>query len=218
MLLFGKRALDRPDLIITGERLLLRPPHKQDYKAWAALREDSRAFLQPWEPTWPKDDLTLAAYRRRVSRYSAEIERDASYPFFLFATNRLDSNGQDSRGQDSRGQDSSSQELLGGLNLTNVRRGAASMASLGYWMGERHARQGLMTEAVQMVLPFAARTLGLRRIEAACVPENKVSVRLLEKTAFVQEGYARQYLAINGEWRDHLLYAHLMGPSANDLD
>ncbi len=197
MLLFGKRTLDRPDLVITGERLVLRPPHKEDHKAWAALREASRAFLQPWEPTWHRDDLTAAAFRRRVSRYSAEIEKDESYPFFLFGSN--------------------GQELLGGINLTNVRRGAASMASLGYWMGERHAGQGLMTEAVQSILPFAAKTLGLRRIEAACVPENRVSVRLLEKTAFVQEGYARQYLAINGEWRDHLLFARLLMPPANKL-
>ncbi len=190
MLIFGKRSLDRPDLVLSGERILLRPPRKDDFKAWAALREASRDFLQPWEPLWPGDDLTSSAFRRRVKRYHSEIEKDEAYPFFLFSAD--------------------GQDLLGGLNLTNIRRGAASMASLGYWMGQPHAGKGYMTEAVKLIAPFAANGLRLRRIEAACVPENSVSVRLLQKAAFVQEGFARQYLAINGEWRDHLLFARLI--------
>jgi [ribosomal protein S5]-alanine N-acetyltransferase len=195
MLIFGKRSLDRPDLVIGGKRVVLRPPQREDFKAWAILRDTSRAFLQPWEPLWPEDDLTARAFRRRVTRYHAEIGRDESYPFFVFSAD--------------------GQDLLGGLNLTNVRRGAASMASLGYWMGQHHAGQGLMTEAVNLIIPFAASKLRLRRIEAACVPENRVSIRLLEKTSFVQEGYARQYLAINGVWRDHLLFGRQTNPSEN---
>jgi [ribosomal protein S5]-alanine N-acetyltransferase len=187
MLIFGKRSLDRPDLVVAGPRVLLRPPQREDFRAWAALRNASRAFLQPWEPLWPEDDLTARAFRRRVTRYHAEIGKDEAYPFFVFSAD--------------------GQDLLGGLNLTNVRRGAASMASLGYWMGQSHSGQGLMTEAVKLIIPFADSRLRLRRIEAACVPENRASIRLLEKAAFVQEGYARQYLAINGAWRDHLLFA-----------
>jgi [ribosomal protein S5]-alanine N-acetyltransferase len=195
MLIFGKRSLDRPDLAIGGKRVLLRPPQRDDFRAWAVLRNASRAFLQPWEPLWPEDDLTARAFRRRVTRYHAEIGRDEAYPFFVFSADGLD--------------------LMGGLNLTNVRRGAASMASLGYWMGQPYAGQGLMTEAVNLIIPFAASRLRLRRIEAACVPENRVSIRLLEKTAFVQEGYARQYLAINGAWRDHLLFGRQTNPAEN---
>jgi [ribosomal protein S5]-alanine N-acetyltransferase len=191
-MIFGQRRLKRPDLAIRGERLLLRPPLPDDFRAWAALRTESRAFLQPWEPTWPADDLTRGAYRRRIARYEEEIGRDEAYPFFVFAV------------ADGR--------LLGGLNLTNVRRGAASMASLGYWMGHQHAGRGVMTEAVTMLAPFAARRLGLRRIEAACLPENKASLRLLEKAQFVREGYAREYLAIDGVWRDHILFARIAGP------
>jgi [ribosomal protein S5]-alanine N-acetyltransferase len=195
MLIFGKRSLDRPDLVIGGKRVLLRPPQREDFKAWAALRTTSRAFLQPWEPLWPEDDLTARAFRRRITRYHTEIDKDEAYPFFIFSAD--------------------GQDLLGGLNLTNVRRGAASMTSLGYWMGQSSAGQGLMTEAVNLVIPFAATRLRLRRIEAACVPENRVSIRLLEKAAFVQEGYARQYLAINGAWRDHLLFARQTAPFEN---
>jgi [ribosomal protein S5]-alanine N-acetyltransferase len=197
MLIFGKRGLDRPDLVIPGQRVLLRPPHREDFRAWATLRNESRAFLQPWEPLWPEDDLTARAFRRRITRYHAEIEKDEAYSFFVCSAN--------------------GQDLLGGLNLTNVRRGAASMASLGYWMGQPHAGKGLMTEAVNLMIPFAASKLRLRRIEAACVPENRVSIRLLEKNAFVQEGYARQYLAINGAWRDHLLFARQTASTENRL-
>jgi ribosomal-protein-alanine N-acetyltransferase len=186
--IFGRRTAERADLAVQGDRLLLRPPRLDDFAAWAALRALSRGFLQPWEPTWPADDLTRTAYRRRLARYQSEIERDEAYPFFVF-----DAGGQ----------------LLGGLNLTNVRRGAASMASLGYWMGQPHAGKGVMTEAVRMLAPFAARRLALRRIEAACLPENAASLRLLEKAGFLREGYARDYLAIDGKWRDHILFARL---------
>ena len=92
------------------------------------------------------------------------------------------------------------------------------MASLGYWMGAPYAGKGLMGEAVRLVMSRSRRrACRLRRIEAACVPENQASLRLLEKAGFVREGYAREYLAINGVWRDHLLFAKLTS-SANESD
>jgi ribosomal-protein-alanine N-acetyltransferase len=90
-----------------------------------------------------------------------------------------------------------------------VRRGVAQSANLGYWSGAEHARRGYMSAAVAALIPFAHGQLRLRRIEAACLPENAVSVRLLEKLGFQREGYARQYLCIAGKWQDHLLYARL---------
>jgi len=195
-MIFSRRAAGRPDFAISGERLQLRPPQADDFAAWAELRALSRAFLQPWEPAWPADDLTRAAYRRRIARYESEIDRDEAYPFFIF----------DAAGA-----------LLGGLNLTNVRRGAASMASLGYWMGAPHAGKGAMTEAVRLIVPFAARKLSLRRIEAACLPENTASLRLLEKARFMREGYAREYLAIDGRWRDHVLFARSTAPPSDSV-
>jgi ribosomal-protein-alanine N-acetyltransferase len=173
---------------------MIRPPQMADYEIWAALREQSRGFLQPWEPTWPLDDLTRGAFRRRLERYAKELDRNDAFPFFIFrAADRV---------------------LVGGLNLTNVRRGAASMASLGYWMGAPFAGKGVMTGAVRQVARLAFGPLQLRRIEAACLPENAASVRLLEKTGFRREGLAREYLSINGAWRDHALYARLAGDPA----
>jgi ribosomal-protein-alanine N-acetyltransferase len=174
---------------IMGEGVTLRAPQNADYSEWAALREASRDFLTPWEPTWPADDLTRAAFRRRIRRYSEDQRSDLAYPFFIFRK--------------------SDQVLVGGLTLANIRRGCAQAGSLGYWMGALYARHGHMTAAVTALIPFAFGTLRLHRIEAACIPANAASIRLLEKTGFRREGFARQYLCIDGVWQDHLLYARL---------
>ena len=99
--------------------------------------------------------------------------------------------------------------LVGGLTLASVRRGVAQAGSLGYWMGATFVRRGHMTAAVKAVLPFTFSTLRLHRVEAACIPTNTASIRLLERAGFTREGYARQYLCINGTWQDHLLFARL---------
>ena len=174
---------------IAGDAVLLRAPQMADYTEWAALREASRDFLTPWEPTWPADDLTRAAFRRRIKRYGEDQRGDLAYPFFIF------------RKRDN--------VLVGGLTLANVRRGCAQAGSLGYWMGAPYARQGHMTAAVGALIPFAFGTLRLHRIEAACIPGNVASIRLLERNGFRREGFARQYLCIDGVWQDHLLYARL---------
>ena len=178
-----------PTLVLTTETLIIRPPELDDYPAWAALRDESRHFLMRWEPLWPEDDLSRTAFRRRIKRYQTEIDRDESYPFFLF------------RAEDGR--------LMGGITLGNVRRGAAQAGTLGYWMGERFAGQGYMRRAVTRVCHCAFDQLGLSRIEAACLPENAVSIHLLEKAGFGREGLARSYLNIAGERRDHILFALL---------
>jgi [ribosomal protein S5]-alanine N-acetyltransferase len=174
---------------IAGQGVFLRAPQMADYSEWVALREASRDFLTPWEPTWPADDLTRTSFRRRMKRYSEDQRSDLAYPFFIF------------RKGDG--------VLVGGLTLANVRRGCAQACSLGYWMGAAYAGKGHMTAAVTAVLPFAFGTLRLHRVEAACIPANVASIRLLEKTGFRREGFARQYLCIDGIWQDHLLYARL---------
>jgi ribosomal-protein-alanine N-acetyltransferase len=174
---------------IAGEGVMLRTPQVTDYSDWAALREASREFLAPWEPTWPADDLSRSAFRRRIRRYAEDLRTDQGYAFLIIR--------------------SADDALVGGLTLANIRRGVAQAGSLGYWMGQPHARHGYMTAAVRAVIPFAFTTLRLHRLEAACIPTNTGSIRLLENTGFVREGYARDYLCINGIWQDHLLYGRL---------
>ena len=96
--------------------------------------------------------------------------------------------------------------LVGGLTLSNIRRRAAQHVNLGYWMGQHFAGKGLMTEAVATVVPFAFNSLGLHRIHAAFLPTNAASRRVLEKNGFREEGYAENYLQIDGRWADHVLF------------
>ncbi len=175
--------------IIKGDGLLLRPFESRDFEPWAALRETSRDFLTPWEPTWPGDDLTRQAFRRRVRRNDEEIARDEAYPFLI--TRETDG------------------AILGGLTLGQVRRGVAQTATLGYWMGGPHAGRGYMGKAVRLMSIYAFANLRLHRIEAACLPGNMRSIRLLESAGFRREGIARSYLRINGIWHDHVLFARL---------
>jgi ribosomal-protein-alanine N-acetyltransferase len=185
------RTVSFGDIIpaITGGGVLLRTPVSSDYAEWAAVREKSRDFLTPWEPTWPADDLTRSAFRRRLKRYAEDQRGDLAYAFLIF-----------------RSDDGA---LVGGLTLANIRRGVAQAGSIGYWVGQPFARKGYMTAAVRALIPFCFGTLRLHRLEAACIPDNAASIGLLEKTGFKREGYARGYLCINGIWQDHLLYARL---------
>jgi ribosomal-protein-alanine N-acetyltransferase len=174
---------------IDGEGLYLRPAKSGDFDQWRQLRSASRSFLTPWEPTWPLDDLTKAAFQRRLARQDRERLEDLAYGYLIF------------RAKDD--------ELLGGLTLGNVRRGVAQCATLGYWIGEKHAGQRLMGKAVRAVLRHAFLEMRLHRIEAACAPNNERSRRLLESLGFQREGFARAYLLIDGAWQDHLLFAML---------
>jgi [ribosomal protein S5]-alanine N-acetyltransferase len=189
MAFFRTVSFSEPMPAVAGEGVSLRVPQNGDYAEWAELREASRTFLTPWEPTWPADDLTRGAFRRRLKRYADDQRSDLAYAFLIF-----------------RDDDSA---LVGGLTLANIRRGVAQAGSIGYWVGAPFARKGYMTAAVRALIPFCFRTLRLHRVEAACIPGNTASVSLLEKTGFTREGYARGYLCINGVWQDHLLYARL---------
>jgi ribosomal-protein-alanine N-acetyltransferase len=196
MALFRLTKIVEPEPVLRGDGLYLRPAATADFSAWARLRAESRDFLRPWEPIWPDDDLTRAAFRRRLRRQVDEMARDESFSFLIF--------------------DATSDILLGGLTLGGIRRGVAQAGTLGYWMGASHAGKGRMTRAVAAAVRYGFATLRLHRIEAACLPENVASKALLERNGFRREGLASAYLKINGAWRDHLLYA-LVEPEAGRL-
>ncbi len=180
--------------VLRAGQVYLRAPQMSDFQNWAELRALSREFLTPWEPTWPRDDLSKSSFRRRLKRYGRDMRDDLAYPFFLF---EIDSDN-----------------IVGGLTLSNVRRGVAQCCALGYWIGMPYARSGHMTAAVTAIIPYVFKTLQLHRLEAACLPFNEASVRLLKRSGFNEEGYARRYLRINGKWQDHLLF----GLIADDMN
>ena len=187
---FLSRQSDTVEL--AGDRHLLRLPRFQDYRQWYALRSESRRFLEPWEPSWRSDELTESAFRARVVRNEQEFSSGQAVPLLVFTR--------------ATGAEAT---LLGGLTIGYIRRGAAQCCMIGYWMGERHAGQGHMHGALKLVIPYIFSSLQLHRIEAACIPDNTRSIRLLEKVGFRQEGYLREYLKINGEWRDHVMFSLL---------
>lgn len=172
---------------VTGQDHYFRLPRNSDYKAWYRLRSESRPFLEKWEPTWEADALTESSFRARVIRSAQEYASGVAVPLFLFSR--------------------SDHTLVGGLTIGHIRRGAAQSCMIGYWMGERFAGQGHMTAGLNLATGYIFDQLALHRIEAACIPENDRSIRLLEKAGFQREGYMREFLKIRGEWRDHLLYA-----------
>lgn len=176
-------------LRVETERLTLRPPQNADFRAWAELRAASAAFLQPWEPVWAEDHLTRRAFQNRVAWAERSVATGTAVPLFL--VRRADA------------------ALLGAITLDNVRRGPAQAATAGYWIGERHAGQGYMREALLAAVHHAFAGMDLSRIEAGCLPENAPSRRLLESAGFKYEGVAQSYLQINGRWRNHVLYASL---------
>lgn len=177
----------RDALALKGERVTLRIPSARDYHEWAALRADSRAFLEPWEPRWAPDELERSAWRVRLARYQDDHSQGTALAYFIY--------------------ENSSGKLVGGITLGNIRYGVAQTGHIGYWIGERYAGRGLMVDAVRLLVRHAFDTLRLHRIEAACIPDNTRSVRVLEKAGFRREGLLRSYLRINGEWHDHYIYA-----------
>src|SRR6476646_10010473 len=153
MAFFRTVSFSEPLPTVAGDGVYVRVPQMADYSEWTTLREASRAFLTPWEPTWPSDDLSRSAFRRRLRRYAEDQRADTSYAFFLFRKSDV-----------------------------------ALVGSLGYWIGEPFARRGLMTGALYGLVPFAFGSLRLHRLEAACIPSNAASIRLLENAGFVREG------------------------------
>ncbi len=174
---------------VETERMTLRPPIHSDFRAWTALRVQSRDFLTKWEPAWAEDHLTRKAFTNRVYWAQRSINGETALPLFLI------------RRED--------QMLMGAITLDNIRRGPAQAGTLGYWTGQPFARQGYMREAIEAVVHQAFSRLDLSRIEAACLPENTASRGLLEKSGFKYEGVAQSYLQIDGRWRTHVLYAAL---------
>lgn len=180
-----------PQPILRGDGVVLRPPAQGDYQAWADLRGASRAELTGFEPRWADDELSRAAFRARLKRYQQDARTDAGYAFFVL--------------------DQGTRRLVGGMTLSAIRRGVAQAAVVGYWIGTAETGRGLATAALGRLLRHAFDDLGLHRVEAACMPRNAASLRVLGKCGFEREGLARGYLKIDGCWEDHVLLARIAG-------
>ncbi|TVQ85058.1 MAG: N-acetyltransferase [Micavibrio sp.] len=174
---------------INTPQLFLRPPQSGDCQSWVALRNESRDFLVPWEPSWPDRIILEKDFRSMLKIRRKKWLNDNSYSFFLF---RKDDGA-----------------LAGAINLNNLVRGAGQYTTLGYWVGEKFTGKGYMTEAVAAATDFAFDDLKLHKVIAATLPDNIASRRVLQKLGFTKEGMVRKHLKIAGQWRDHILYSLL---------
>ena len=170
------------------ERIVLRLPAHGDFHAWTSLRQSSRDFLTRWEPVWSPDHLTRKSFVNRVYWAARASRGGTALPLFLVRRDGV---------------------LLGAITLDNIRRGPAQSGTIGYWIGQEHARHGYMREAIGALVHHAFTALDLSRIEAACLPENAASRGVLERSGFKYEGVAQSYLQIDGRWCNHVLYANL---------
>jgi ribosomal-protein-alanine N-acetyltransferase len=183
---------------IETERMTLRLPQHGDFRAWTTLRDQSAPFLTPWEPVWAADHLSRKAFTNRIYWDNRSTSQGTALPLLLI-----------------RREDAA---LLGAITLDNIRRGPSQAGTLGYWIGQAHARQGYMREAILSVVHHAFTVMDLSRVEAACLPENTASRGVLEKCGFKYEGVAQSYLQIAGRWRNHVLYANLRGDRRGRTD
>lgn len=187
--MFTFAAIRQTTPALSGDGLLVRCPQQADYTEWRDLRFRSREFLMPYEPRWPETELSARNFAARVRRNRRDATYGTEFSFLIFLQERRRST------------------LVGGMTLSNIRRRAAQNVTLGYWMGVEFAGKGIMKRSVALILPFVFDTLNLHRIEAACLPDNIASRRVLTGNGFREIGLAEHYLQINGRWCDHLLFA-----------
>lgn len=186
--MFSFATMRSPTPTIKGDGLTIRCPQMSDHQEWRALRLSSREFLTPYEPRWTDIELAAKSFADRVRRNRRDASYGVEFSFLIFEHGKK------------------APVMVGGMTLSNIRRRAAQNVTLGYWMGVNHAGKGIMTRAVALILPFVFDNLGLHRVEAACLPDNTASRRVLISNGFREIGIAEHYLQINGQWRDHLLF------------
>jgi ribosomal-protein-alanine N-acetyltransferase len=170
---------------LRGERVTLRQLTSGDAELLLAFMSENRDFLEQWEPVREAEFFTLDAQTADIETAAADAAADRRHAFGIFSDG----------------------ELVGRLALNQIVRGVFQNAYLGYSIGERWNGRGLATEAVGVAVGFAFGELGLHRVQAAVMPRNAASIRVLEKNGFREEGYAVGYLCINGVWEDHRIFA-----------
>ena len=173
--------------MIETERLVLRLPTEDDIPAVIDYYRSNRGHLEPWSPLWPRGFFETDYWRDQVAARRAEERAGTGLRTFIFVK----------RGG----------RLAGNASLTQIERGPAQYCVLGYGLAEWAQGHGYMREAVAAIVRHAFEELGLHRVAANYMPHNVRSAAVLRACGFTVEGYARDYLQINGRWEDHILTA-----------
>ena len=164
----------------------VRPLSPSDARAWRDARLRNAAWLVPWDATVPPGaDARPSTFRSLVRRLHRQARAGTTYPLAIEVDGHF----------------------AGQVTVNNIVRGSAQFASVGYWIDQQYAGRGVMPRAVAMVIDHCFTTAGLHRIEVAIRPENSNSLRVVEKLGLREVGYAPKFLHIDGDWRDHRIYA-----------
>lgn len=171
--------------------LLLRPLKYRDKAEWTAVRSRNAAWLQPWEASNPASQGDLPTFGGMVRALNEQAHAATALPFIIAE----------------RVPGRSKPVIVGQLTVSSIMWGSAMMATLGYWVDQGYAGRGIAPTAVAMATDHCFRTLGLHRMEINIRPENRPSLRVVEKLGFRDEGVRERFLHINGEWADHRSFA-----------
>jgi ribosomal-protein-alanine N-acetyltransferase len=171
---------------LVDREVAVRPLVASDHDAWRVARRRNAAWLVPWDATVPPGgEARPTSFRQLVRRLTKQARQGTTYPFAIDVDGRF----------------------VGQVTVNNIVRGSAQFASVGYWLDQDVAGRGVMPRAVAMVIDHCFFTAGLHRVEIAIRPENSNSLRVVEKLGIREIGYAPKYLHIDGDWRDHRIYA-----------
>ena len=182
-MIFGNKGIQ-----IKTENLILRLPKYDDFESWSELRANSKKFLEVWEPRRSGDFFRRSAFNNRVKWAVDSFKKKQAAHFFIF---------------------SGTGKFMGSITIDNIRRSPSESGTIGYWLGKAYTKKGYMTQALKNVIQYSFKDLMLSRLEAATLPENSASRKLLERAGFKYEGVGQSYLQINGRWRNHVLYGLL---------
>ncbi len=181
------RPLFMPNL--ETPRLVVRMADYRDAAAITHYYEENHAFLTPVEPTRPAEFFTEVFWRSQVEHNLIEFNHDRSLRLFIF---------------DPISDHTRQPEVMGVINFTQFFRDPSHACVLGYSLAAKHQGNGYMQEALSAAIQFVFGELNFHRIMANYMPRNQRSANVLRKLGFVVEGYARDYLLINGVWEDHI--------------
>ncbi len=171
--------------------IVLRPFRRRDREEWLSLRSRNRDWLQPWDATNPEPETALKTFGEMVRVLNRSGRDGTALPWLICL--RVSAGGQP--------------VIVGQLSVSSIVRGSALSASLGYWIDRARAGAGIVPTAVALATDHCFTVLGLHRMEINVRPENAASLRVVQKLGFRHEGLRKDFLHIDGDWRDHDSFA-----------
>ncbi len=171
---------------ITSDRLLLSLGKQEDIPAILEYYTDNKHYLTPFYPRWHDHFFTEELWQQQLEINFQDLMHYRSCKLFIY----LQINPH---------------TIIGSINFSNFIWGAAHFCTVGYSLAENRQGKGYMTEALGTAIDYVFQELNMHRIMGNYMPHNQRSGKLLKRLGFVVEGYARDYLLINGKWEDHIL-------------